>query len=62
MGSFVSRQNAAVEEADVGLNHPYKYPPRNGKYSKYLEQVNFHCFEAMYPIHSMNCFFIYISH
>lgn len=33
MGSFVSRQNAAVEEADVGLNHPYKYPPRTGKYN-----------------------------
>lgn len=35
MGTSLSRQNAAVEEADVTLNHPqYKYPPRTGKYFK----------------------------
>ncbi|XP_055311143.1 probable E3 ubiquitin-protein ligase MGRN1 [Sitodiplosis mosellana] len=32
MGTSLSRQNAAVEEADVTLNHPYKYPPRTGTY------------------------------
>uniref|UniRef100_A0A0K8TL32 RING-type E3 ubiquitin transferase n=1 Tax=Tabanus bromius TaxID=304241 RepID=A0A0K8TL32_TABBR len=32
MGSLTSRQNAAVEEADVGSNHAYKYPPRSGNY------------------------------
>lgn len=32
MGTSLSRQNAAVEEADVTLNHPYKYPPKTGKY------------------------------
>lgn len=30
MGTSLSRQNAAVEEADVSLNHPYKYPPKTG--------------------------------
>lgn len=30
MGSFASRQNAAVEETDVSSNHAYKYPPRSG--------------------------------
>lgn len=30
MGTSLSRQNAAVEEADVSLSHPYKYPPRTG--------------------------------
>lgn len=32
MGSLTSRQNAAVEEADVGSDHAYKYPPRSGNY------------------------------
>lgn len=30
MGTSLSRQNAAVEVADVTLNHPYKYPPKTG--------------------------------
>uniref|UniRef100_A0A1Q3F7W6 RING-type E3 ubiquitin transferase n=1 Tax=Culex tarsalis TaxID=7177 RepID=A0A1Q3F7W6_CULTA len=32
MGALTSRQNAAVEEADVSANHQYKYPPRSGNY------------------------------
>ncbi|XP_030379023.1 E3 ubiquitin ligase RNF157 [Scaptodrosophila lebanonensis] len=32
MGNFVSRQNAAVEEADQSANHAYKYPPRMGNF------------------------------
>lgn len=32
MGALASRQNAAVEEADVTANHQYKYPPRSGNY------------------------------
>ncbi|XP_043865278.1 E3 ubiquitin-protein ligase MGRN1 isoform X2 [Drosophila mojavensis] len=32
MGNFVSRQNAAVEEADHITNHAYKYPPRIGNF------------------------------
>ncbi|KAH8392976.1 hypothetical protein KR200_007203 [Drosophila serrata] len=32
MGNFVSRQNAAVEEADPSTNHAYKYPPRMGNF------------------------------
>ncbi|XP_068156681.1 E3 ubiquitin-protein ligase MGRN1 [Drosophila tropicalis] len=33
MGNFVSRQNAAVEEADqTNTNHAYKYPPRMGNF------------------------------
>ncbi|KAH8308542.1 hypothetical protein KR044_001740 [Drosophila immigrans] len=32
MGNFVSRQNAAVEEADHSTNHAYKYPPRIGNF------------------------------
>ncbi|XP_058811655.1 probable E3 ubiquitin-protein ligase MGRN1 [Topomyia yanbarensis] len=32
MGALASRQNAAVEEADVIANHQYKYPPRSGNY------------------------------
>lgn len=32
MGALASRQNAAVEEADVSANHQYKYPPRSGNY------------------------------
>ncbi|KAH8405912.1 hypothetical protein KR222_000644 [Zaprionus bogoriensis] len=32
MGNFVSRQNAAVEEADHTTNHAYKYPPRMGPF------------------------------
>ncbi|XP_055612709.1 probable E3 ubiquitin-protein ligase MGRN1 [Uranotaenia lowii] len=32
MGALTSRQNAAVEEADVSSNHQYKYPPRSGNY------------------------------
>ncbi|XP_034474806.1 E3 ubiquitin ligase RNF157 isoform X2 [Drosophila innubila] len=32
MGNFVSRQNAAVEEADYTTNHAYKYPPRAGNF------------------------------
>lgn len=32
MGNFVSRQNAAVEEADHTTNHAYKYPPRMGNF------------------------------
>lgn len=30
MGALMSRQNAAIEEADVGSNHAYKYPPKSG--------------------------------
>lgn len=30
MGTTLSRQNADVEEADVTVNQPYKYPPRTG--------------------------------
>lgn len=30
MGIFHSRQNADVEEADIGANNAYKYPPRSG--------------------------------
>lgn len=32
MGALASRQNAAVEEADVTATHQYKYPPRSGNY------------------------------
>ncbi|KAJ6638151.1 E3 ubiquitin ligase, partial [Pseudolycoriella hygida] len=32
MGSIASRQNADVEEADVGSNYAYKYPPKSGNY------------------------------
>ncbi|CAD7091813.1 unnamed protein product [Hermetia illucens] len=32
MGALMSRQNAAIEEADVGSNHAYKYPPKSGNY------------------------------
>ncbi|KAH8385731.1 hypothetical protein KR093_008698 [Drosophila rubida] len=32
MGNFVSRQNAAVEEADHTNNNAYKYPPRIGNF------------------------------
>ncbi|BFG01705.1 E3 ubiquitin ligase Rnf157 [Drosophila madeirensis] len=32
MGNFVSRQNAAVEEADQIPNNAYKYPPRMGNF------------------------------
>ncbi|KAM8718772.1 hypothetical protein ACLKA7_001477 [Drosophila subpalustris] len=32
MGNFVSRQNAAVEEADQTTNNAYKYPPRIGNF------------------------------
>lgn len=31
MGALTSRQNADVEETDVGSNHAYKYPPKSGK-------------------------------
>lgn len=31
MGSIASRQNADVEEADIGSNHAYKYPPKSGQ-------------------------------
>lgn len=40
MGTSLSRQNAAVEEADVTLNHPYKYPPRTGNYGHSNCQLN----------------------
>ncbi|XP_055523570.1 probable E3 ubiquitin-protein ligase MGRN1 [Wyeomyia smithii] len=32
MGALASRQNAAVEEAEMSANHQYKYPPRSGNY------------------------------
>lgn len=33
MGSFTSRQNGAVEEAEqIGNQHAYKYPPRTGNF------------------------------
>ncbi|XP_055852761.1 probable E3 ubiquitin-protein ligase MGRN1 isoform X1 [Episyrphus balteatus] len=32
MGALTSRQNAAVEEADVISTHAYKYPPKSGNY------------------------------
>ncbi|KAH8368090.1 hypothetical protein KR084_006865 [Drosophila pseudotakahashii] len=32
MGNLVSRQNAAVEEADPSTNNAYKYPPRMGNF------------------------------
>lgn len=31
MGALTSRQNADVEETDVGAGHAYKYPPKSGK-------------------------------
>lgn len=34
MGTTLSRQNADVEEADVAVNQPYKYPPRTGTMQK----------------------------
>lgn len=41
MGTSLSRQNAAVEEADVTLNHPYKYPPRTGNYRHFNLPIKF---------------------
>ncbi|XP_071519962.1 probable E3 ubiquitin-protein ligase MGRN1 isoform X3 [Panulirus ornatus] len=32
MGSITSRQNAGVEEVDIGVNHAYRYPPKSGNY------------------------------
>nr|XP_045618990.1 probable E3 ubiquitin-protein ligase MGRN1 isoform X8 [Procambarus clarkii] len=32
MGAITSRQNAGVEEVDIGVNHAYKYPPKSGNY------------------------------
>ncbi|XP_066965186.1 probable E3 ubiquitin-protein ligase MGRN1 isoform X8 [Macrobrachium rosenbergii] len=32
MGSIASRQNAGVEEVDIGVNHAYRYPPKSGNY------------------------------
>lgn len=32
MGAIASRQNAGVEEVDIGVNHAYRYPPKNGNY------------------------------
>lgn len=44
MGSITSRQNAAVEEADISANHAYKYPPRAGTVStKQIVCVCFFC-------------------
>ena len=31
MGALTSRQNAGVEEVDIGVNHAYRYPPKTGK-------------------------------
>lgn len=31
MGAITSRQNAGVEEVDIGVNHAYRYPPKSGK-------------------------------
>ena len=44
MGALTSRQNNDVEEADIGTNHAYKYPPKTGKIiSLYLETYNGVC-------------------
>lgn len=32
MGALTSRQNAGVEEVDIGINHAYRYPPKAGSY------------------------------
>ncbi|XP_042875127.1 probable E3 ubiquitin-protein ligase MGRN1 isoform X6 [Penaeus japonicus] len=32
MGAITSRQNAGVEEVDIGVNHAYRYPPKSGNY------------------------------
>uniref|UniRef100_A0A6A7G4Y0 RING-type E3 ubiquitin transferase n=2 Tax=Hirondellea gigas TaxID=1518452 RepID=A0A6A7G4Y0_9CRUS len=32
MGAFTSRQNAGVEEVAIGVNHAYRYPPKQGNY------------------------------
>lgn len=42
MGSITSRQNAAVEEADISANHAYKYPPRAGKLDSIVKFFYFH--------------------
>lgn len=44
MGSITSRQNAAVEEADISANHAYKYPPRAGKTKRIVKSI---CFRQM---------------
>lgn len=36
MGALTSRQNAAVEEADIISNFAYKYPPRSGSFYRNL--------------------------
>lgn len=32
MGALSSRQNAGVEEVDIGSTHAYRYPPKTGNY------------------------------
>lgn len=46
MGSITSRQNAAVEEADISANHAYKYPPRAGTPNRHT--VTLFCFHQNY--------------
>lgn len=44
MGALTSRQNAGVEEVDIGSNHAYKYPPRCGEYVNMHACVPVSCF------------------
>lgn len=39
MGALTSRQNADVEETDIGSNHAYRYPPKSGKTLKIKKKV-----------------------
>lgn len=42
MGAFLSsRQSDAVEEADVGSNHAYKYPPKSGNSTSTYNKLMF---------------------
>lgn len=54
MGTSLSRQNAAVEEADVTLNHPYKYPPRTGNYRHLDVPITFRTM-GNYGPHCIRC-------
>lgn len=38
MGISLSRQNAAVEEADIATNQPYKYPSRTGSAQRPMKE------------------------
>ena len=54
MGALTSRQNNDVEEADIGTNHAYKYPPKTGKIiSLYLETYNGVCDSIFFCFHNI---------